>query len=129
MAFRDFSYLFNRFVAHEYAWRTRYRKYSPYLTENHYNEPSLRSYAISRENFGKKLIDHRRPHSKILVFFDHHCYSSTAVIRCKLANMARQTEALQAWIEVCFTLSHQHLPSSLSEVLTLLDLDIPAIIS
>lgn len=38
------------------------------------------SYASSRETFGKKLIDH-------------------PVIRFKLAHMARETEALQSWIE------------------------------
>ncbi|KPM42946.1 hypothetical protein AK830_g3622 [Neonectria ditissima] len=37
-------------------------------------------YALSRETFGKKLTDH-------------------AVIRFKFANMSRETEALQSWIE------------------------------
>ncbi|KAG7142771.1 Acyl-CoA dehydrogenase apdG like protein [Verticillium longisporum] len=38
------------------------------------------SYALSRETFGKKLIEH-------------------PVIRFKFANMSRETEALQSWIE------------------------------
>jgi alkylation response protein AidB-like acyl-CoA dehydrogenase len=46
------------------------------------------SYALSRETFGKKLIEH-------------------GIIRHKLANMARETEALQAWIEsIIFSLGH-----------------------
>lgn len=38
-------------------------------------------YALSRETFGRKLVDH-------------------PVIRFKFAHMSRETEALQAWIEV-----------------------------
>ncbi|CRK25289.1 Acyl-CoA dehydrogenase apdG like protein [Verticillium longisporum] len=38
------------------------------------------SYALSRETFGKKLVEH-------------------PVIRFKFANMSRETEALQSWIE------------------------------
>lgn len=45
-------------------------------------------YAIGRTTFGKKLVDH-------------------PVIRLKIANMSRQTEALQAWIEsLIFQLEH-----------------------
>ncbi|KAG6357222.1 hypothetical protein INS49_015100 [Diaporthe citri] len=45
-------------------------------------------YAMSRETFGKKLVDH-------------------PVIRFKFANMSRETEALQSWIEsLLYQLGH-----------------------
>ncbi|KAH7089244.1 acyl-CoA dehydrogenase [Paraphoma chrysanthemicola] len=52
------------------------------------------SHGLIRETFGKKLIDH-------------------PIIRFKLANMARETEALQAWIEsLVFQLSAMSEPDA-----------------